>query len=48
MFLEDFNFTRLVEVNETCKGERGCLFDFFIIGNKVIVDNSKRVMDIEV
>lgn len=48
MFLEDFNSTRLAEANKTCKGERGCLFDFLITGNKDIADNSKRVMDIEV
>lgn len=48
VFLEDFNSTRLAEANETCKGERGCLFDFLITGNKAIADNSKRVMDIEV
>lgn len=48
MFLEDFNSTRLAEANKTCKGERGCLFDFLITGNQAIADNSKRVMDIEV
>lgn len=47
-FLEDFNSTCLAEANETCKGDRGCLFDFLITGNKAIADNSKRVMNTEV
>lgn len=37
--------TLVMEANETCKGDRSCLFDFIITGNQVIAENTKRIID---
>lgn len=48
LFLEDFTSAEVKVANETCKGDKNCLFDYIATQNMAVAENTKHITEVSI